>query len=910
MVTRPLSAPIVAALKRISANDLQCLAEDMACVKFPDRFNAGTLMRRGRNIDAQTTKNWPDACVSTGAGEVDGIEATRQGNWDKHLADDLKKAQDGKNDRLSGYFFVGGMPSSTPTAKDIPGWTDKFAALGIPRERISLLVGLDLVAELEKPEYAGVRHRRLAIPPGFSTFQLLGASAIFDRRLGSFEPNADEYAAGRVGAPAALTDVEAALAADGVALVRGIGAAGKTTLARLLALTSDRAPKTTFYTDLAQQPAGHGQQMLNELTELAGAGVLVIVDNIHLDETLAAQVEQHWRSACKPLGSQLLLLGRRTELTNDSPLASLPPIELRASFTEMRAVVNRLAQRRTDAPPQVTDAVAAKWARTFGGSALPDETAVDLIAFTAAVEERLPALLTGDMRLASADATKGVRARYLGPLAGEAELPNLLRLAALSEFEIEASDALLPAPLAGFPRTVDELGIVLRGEGGSTGRQSYRLIHAALGDILIGATPGFDRSAELCAIAAQNPAAGLRILAGLKRIRAAPARVQPVEAAVAGAFADHRLAASAATFTELRVLARHVFTNGFKTAAALDTEIADSARLGELLASVRTLSPLNNFTSWAPKLGLTKTYAIITAHALDRASAVHDTLYHSTILDVCNLARSLKSGEQFLKQIDRARWAKAQAQSPPLPIGEVVAAMGFLTRSGHGDLAVPPARHQLMLAGERPIFACDISHFSQLLRRSQCDDQDSAATFANLARAGWLDLMYEENAIGELAGALLSFANHAGKATRATLLRASLGARVHAELRADRPPNEAAKYAGRAICLAGGFCALGGHIEAGTIVEPSPSEADWMLSGLQIKQPLALGMYQIQFWLGLKALHERGTGPASMPLDAGEEFLAKFEASRPPTDRAAQIQTTLCEWLAGRKQDGWLRAEV
>jgi hypothetical protein len=153
-------------------------------------------------------------------------------------------------------------------------------------------------------------------------------------------------------------------------------------------------------------------------------------------------------------------------------------------------------------------------------------------------------------------------------------------------------------------------------------------------------------------------------------------------------------------------------------------------------------------------------------------------------------------------------------------------------------------------------------------------------------------------------------ANHAGDDTRSVLLRPSLGARVHAELGAVRPPNQAAKYAARAICLAGGYRALGGKLEQGTKVEPSPSEAAWMLSGLQIKQPLALGMYQIQFWLGLMALHERGTGPVSMPLEAGEEFLAKFKVSRPPTFRGAQIQTELCGWLAERKQDSWLYAEV
>src|SRR3954453_14519320 len=137
-MNRDISTQITVALQRISAHDLQVLAEEMACVKFPRRFRVGTLISRGRNADGQTTKNWPDAYVSTGKGTVDGIEATRQSTWSAHLDQDLIKARDPDNDNLSGYFFIGGQPVQRPSDGDLSRYIDAFAQLGVSRDRITI----------------------------------------------------------------------------------------------------------------------------------------------------------------------------------------------------------------------------------------------------------------------------------------------------------------------------------------------------------------------------------------------------------------------------------------------------------------------------------------------------------------------------------------------------------------------------------------------------------------------------------------------------------------------------------------------------------------------------------------------------------------------------------------------------
>jgi hypothetical protein len=160
-----IDARIRQKLQQIQPVTLQKLAEDLASVKFPDRFGGRVLRRAGRNDEDQTTKGWPDAFVSTGQNQVDGIEATRQAeNWKSHLEADLGHATDSNYRNLSGYVFVGGYPGEAPTAVQIDGWVDRFVAAGVDRANVTILVGTDLVAEICKPEYAALRQIHLGLP--------------------------------------------------------------------------------------------------------------------------------------------------------------------------------------------------------------------------------------------------------------------------------------------------------------------------------------------------------------------------------------------------------------------------------------------------------------------------------------------------------------------------------------------------------------------------------------------------------------------------------------------------------------------------------------------------------------------------------------------------------------------------
>jgi hypothetical protein len=66
-----------------------------------------------------------------------------------------------------------------------------------------------------------------------------------------------------------------------------------------------------------------------------------------------------------------------------------------------------------------------------------------------------------------------------------------------------------------------------------------------------------------------------------------------------------------------------------------------------------------------------------------------------------------------------------------------------------------------------------------------------------------------------------------------------------------------------------------------------------------------VGTYEIQLWLGLKALHGLGQGPAAVPGRRGESFLTRLGAARHPTPQAGAIQRGLVKWLEQLRKAEW-----
>jgi hypothetical protein len=900
-----IEAQVRQKLQQIHPVTLQKLAEDLACVKFPDRFGVRVLRRPGRNDEDQTTKGWPDAFVSTGVNEVDGIEATRQAQtWRSHLEDDLKHAGDPKYRNLSGYVFVGGYPGDAPTPAQIDDWVDRFVAAGLGRTKVNILVGGDLVAELCRPEYAAVRQAHLGLAAAPDWFRLLGYLPISDRRLGLFQPTQEEYENGMVCAPAVTDAVISDLLTGGCALVRGYGAAGKTTMAELIARHERIAPNSAWYVDLVQttEEVG-GAALFNELTELAARGTLFVVDNVHVNPDYAGQIHDHWARHLAPVGARLLFLGRRTHRSASRPSSAIPCHELRAGVSEMLAVAGRLAAREAHTlppvPPQTTDA----WARIFGGSDRPAETAVDLIAFTAAVDRRLKQIAAGDFRLSAVDAVDAVRARYLQPLQRNRELSNILRLAALAEFEIPLTDEQFPDPVTGLTESVNSLGLVVHDDLGLEARRHYRLVHAGVGPLLLEAAGArFSQREERLAAACQSPGLGRRISAALRRIEPQGNARRECDQAVLNALCSSTWPNQTFTFYELGQLAGHAVHEGLASPEVVDDSIIASNAIPRLLSRAPAVPALNQFLAYAARVILPRAAAAVGASTA-RPPLLH-VLGCSRASDVAALIRAAPNGPEILNRIDADSWNNGQARSPAEPVSGTISACRFFEASNRPELARVPALRQVGLADPKLWDHSDASFLSHILRFAQPNRAEAERLLNALASSGWLSTTVTDGIIGHLCGALLSLANYLDPALRNLILIPELESRVYRELSlplADR------KHSNRPICLVGGFDVLGGKFNRVPQLDWSADpKGEMILNEVAHSETTdAIGMYEVQLWLGLKALHRLGQGPDTVPPTRGESFLTRLGAAMPPTSEAEAIKNGLLGWLERLREVGW-----
>ncbi|HMG46368.1 MAG TPA: hypothetical protein VK614_02775 [Allosphingosinicella sp.] len=492
-------------LKSIGAAQLQRLTEDLAVAR--DRARYQELQVHGRNPEDQTTDGWPDAYVARGDGTLDAVEATRERySWQRHLESDLAKVRDSKRPRVSGYLFVGGIPRTRPKIEELDHWKQEFCRAGIPTDRVTILLGMGLVRELCQPRYARVRQVHLNIPPAPELFELVR----IDRPplgAGPFVPSSEEFLVGTVYRPGRQEEIMASLNQTGCALLRGRGAAGKTVMAHSIAVDPAQRGLPAYRLDLS--PFGNQTGVLRgriekQIVEFGDEGVLFIIDNVHLDEDLIASVYENWRELAQPLGARLLLVGREVHRLSGSALEAtdLVPVVHRAQSAEVLGVFRRILIRNGVDPKahEPADAVMRTWIRTFGGDPASPNYSVDLMAFGAAVEHRIPSIIKdGDFSLTVEDARLEIRNSYLVGKNPE-ELQNLLRLSALPQ-DVPLPEEGLKFPYAGFESFI-RAGIVFETRPKADQTVRYTVAHSALGKLILGAaSPPVDRLEECLAVA-------------------------------------------------------------------------------------------------------------------------------------------------------------------------------------------------------------------------------------------------------------------------------------------------------------------------------------------------------------------------------------------------------------------------
>lgn len=482
-----LRAKIIEKLRLISPNGLQILAEEIALVRDPARYR--DLYGRGRNREGQPVAGWPDAgVVRASDSTIDAVEATRdRDGWRVHIAADLTKASAATYPNLNGFLFVAGYPDPEPSYDEIMRAQSGFIKLGIPDDRVHLLVGNGLVRELADPRYARVLSTILGIAREPKHFRLLTRGVAAGVPAFQFDPDDDEYGReGGVYRPALADAVELQLRDRGCALVLGRGAAGKTVLGRLIAAGRELRALPSWYSDakqvqeIAELTRG---AILEAIVDFGGDGVLFIVDNAHLSEDLANSIYHQWCEVGRPVGTELLLLGRETWRRGRRPFqeTDLDPVFLRAQADEVLGVYRRIVKRalKSAAPVDPPRSVIIEWTRTFGRAKNDDQYSVDLISFSSAVWRKMRDLSVGRWALSEADAAAEVWERYLLNLS-YGERRNLVRLASLPDDCPLPLEALVDRYQA-LSKSVEN-GIVFETSHGPANAIRYTLVHAALGD--------------------------------------------------------------------------------------------------------------------------------------------------------------------------------------------------------------------------------------------------------------------------------------------------------------------------------------------------------------------------------------------------------------------------------------------
>jgi len=508
VLRKDLEDQIAAKLVSLSNEDAQRVAEDYVRIQYPKRFPYFGF--RAFSPEGKSRSGWPDASSIGADGKIEGVEATHTASRAgvlKHLEDYLAKAKALKPGQLAGFLHVSVSPKASFLPDEIKDWTEKFVEAGFARDRVELVFGQGLVEILTRPEFARTRIEILGIQDLPSHFRLFRSKIGPDeRRLGvSFIPNWEDFEKGRVYRSQVAETVTKRLDLDRIALVRGIGASGKTVLAWLLAQDVVQRGLPAYFFDFADQPnlaSDVVNALIGDLTRFAHQDVLFVLDNIHLEETRAKELYLAWEEIPLLQRPRLLLVGRETRTAKGSAIAGLKldAIPLRARQAELRGVFRRLTLREhaEDRLPEPPEAELTNWLRTFGGKPENTETTADLIVFSAAVARRKRDLYLGRWQLTQRDAVEQVKEAYLSKLAPP-EQENLIRLCITEQFELGIQTEALADKKAALTTSNSVLGIVFREEIGAKKQYvRYRLIHAALGELLLSAAEiPIDRSALL-----------------------------------------------------------------------------------------------------------------------------------------------------------------------------------------------------------------------------------------------------------------------------------------------------------------------------------------------------------------------------------------------------------------------------
>jgi hypothetical protein len=773
-------------------------------------------------------------------------------------------------------------------------------------------VGNDLVLELVRPEYARIRHELLDLPSSPRILSALIPGVLVGEKLAEFQPNREDFRLGRVKQPALLDFVVDDILSNGVSLVRGHGACGKTTLAQLLSCHKQIKPSPVYYVDLAKVDlSGTGGDIKNDVLKFSGKGVLFIIDNVHLDEAFAENLLEYWQGYSKSTGSRILFLGRERASAAGTPVGRLSARVLRAGHAELSGVVERIFARRNLPVPRIPTECLNNWAKTFGGSKVRTELTVDLVAFSAAVQFRMADMQRGRYSLTANDAVAAIREKYIEPIRSDAERDNLYRIAALSDFEIALPVEALTHPECGFPVANKEMGLVLcETSSGHNPRRIYTLAHAALGGLIISAIGSkFNAPREREIIARAFPSIGVRMVT-----RNGEGGQNPkIVAAIRASLSDGSWVGSCSTVDEWASLLRAIRTK--KLATEIDVGRGLAAAMRERILNGHSNIPaLNRFVREAKRNGLNEVIAVIYDVSDNEVfEALQEVICYSRPDEIATFLQHHSEPENFVKRLDLQKWNNAQANLPIYYLAEALAAMRYFEKWARVDMAQVPASQMIRSRDTLFLRNINIGMLAHLLRISTLPVREKEDFLAWLETIGSLEDIISNSKRTHLSGALLSLFNHLDASLGRYFLTRSLHEKVLSEIdkawQVDNKnsllKNMKKKIFG--INLLGAYSIFRGGLPAGSRPYwPDDLIVDDLLSNGLLGLPgEKLGTYELLFWLGLREYSRFGTGPTHVPAQLAEQFMERLERSDPPSAKADATKQGLLQWLEASKKRAW-----
>jgi hypothetical protein len=464
-------------------------------------------------------------------------------------------------------------------------------------------------------------------------------------------------------------------------------------------------------------------------------------------------------------------------------------------------------------------------------------------------------------------------------------------------------DEQLPDP-AGLTESVNSLGLVVHEDLGLEARRHYRLVHAGVGPLLLEAAGGdFSEREQRLAAVAQSPSLGLRIAAALKRTEPEGEAHVEFDQAVVHAFRSSAWPKRTQNLYDLGNLARYAARKGAASPKVIDGYIIASNAIPRLLSRAPALPAVNQFLAKAAMVDLPRAAATLGSAAA--RPPLMDILGASRSSDVVALIRTAPNGNEILARINLESWNEGQNRSPAEPAGKTISACRFFEVSSRPELARAPALRQVALADPNFWDNIDLSHLSHVLRFARPNREPAERLLKALASSEWLSFTFTQGTIGHLCGALLSLANHLDPDLRNLILIPELQFRVIREL--SLPLAERKMHKSRPVCLLGGFDALGGQFSPAPQLDWSwDPQAELVLDEVAHSDSTgAIGTYELQLWLGLKALHRVGQGPAAVHAGRGESFLRRLGTALPPSTQATTIQSDLLRWLEELREAEW-----